>query len=259
MKNVTPTNNLKFNFPKIAKEWHPTKNGDLKPNDVVKYANRKAWWLCPKGHEYDALIVSRSFLKSGCPYCRGSRVSKENSLKILYPHIAKEWHPTKNGNLKPENVAKSSGIKVWWLCSRNNEHEWQANIITRTTGYIYIPKNISDNKPNDKRTAANRLIRTGCPYCSNKRVTSTNNLKFNFPEIAKEWHPNKNGNLKPDEVAKGSNKIVWWLCKNGHEWQKKITHRTMPYTYVPKTPRKKIAISRSGCPKCKHLQKTTYR
>ena len=113
MKNVTPTNNLKFNFPEIAKEWHPTKNGDLKPEGLVKYANRKAWWLCPKGHEYDMLISSRSFRKNNCPYCRGSRVSKENSLKILYPHIAKEWHPTKNGNLKPENVAKSSNIKVW--------------------------------------------------------------------------------------------------------------------------------------------------
>ena len=235
MKNVTPTNNLKFNFPEIAKEWHPTKNGDLKPEGLVKYANRKAWWLCPKGHEYDMLISSRSFRKNNCPYCRGSRVSKENSLKILYPHIAKEWHPTKNGNLKPENVAKSSNIKVWWLCSKNNDHEWQARIITRTTAYNYTPKIISDNKLGDKRTVANRSIRTGCPYCSNRKVSSNNNIKFNFPEIAKEWHPIKNGDLKPENTTKSSNKIVWWLCPKGHDYEANVGSRTRG----------------TGCPKCK--------
>ena len=68
MKSITPTNNLKFNFPDIAKEWHPTKNDDLKPSDVVKYANRKAWWLCKNGHEWQKKLLieqclTHTFLK----------------------------------------------------------------------------------------------------------------------------------------------------------------------------------------------------
>jgi len=29
------------------------------------------------------------------------KISKDYSLLIKYPDIAKEWHPTKNGNLTP--------------------------------------------------------------------------------------------------------------------------------------------------------------
>ena len=58
-KNLTPTNNLKFNFPEIAKEWHPTKNINLKPEDVIKYTNKKVWWLCPKKHEYESRVSAR--------------------------------------------------------------------------------------------------------------------------------------------------------------------------------------------------------
>ena len=30
----------------------------------------------------------------------------KNNLRLFFPQIAKEWHPTKNGNLKPEKVSK---------------------------------------------------------------------------------------------------------------------------------------------------------
>lgn len=34
------------------------------------------------------------------------------------PNLASEWHPTKNGNLKPENATPKSGKRVWWKCSK---------------------------------------------------------------------------------------------------------------------------------------------
>ena len=38
-----------------------------------------------------------------CPYCYGSgppkRITEENAFISFYPEAAKEWHPTKNGNL----------------------------------------------------------------------------------------------------------------------------------------------------------------
>ncbi len=47
------------------------------------------------------------------------------------------------------------------------------------------------------------------------------------PDIAMEWHPTKNLNLKPTEVTSGSNKRVWWKCSRcGHEWQAIIAKRT---------------------------------
>jgi len=206
-KKVSKENNLKFLFPKIAKEWHPTKNGKLRSEDFTKGTAKKVWWLCSKGHEWKAVIVNRTNGQN-CPYCSGHKVSKENNLKFLFPEIAKEWHPTKNNNLKPEDITKSSGKKVWWKCNKKG-HEWKAVISNRTNG-------------------------RNCPFCTGKKVSKENNLKFLFPKIAKEWHPTKNDKLKPEDVTKGTPKKVWWKCIRGHEWMASIYTRT----------------SGRNCPKC---------
>jgi len=48
-----------------------------------------------------------------------------------YPELVKEWHPTKNGNLTPEQVTFGSDKKVWWKCSKEQSHEWKAQIKNR--------------------------------------------------------------------------------------------------------------------------------
>tara|TARA_B100000886_G_scaffold199121_1_gene137252 strand:+ start:208 stop:423 length:216 start_codon:yes stop_codon:yes gene_type:complete len=52
-------------------------------------------------------------------------------------------------------------------------------------------------------------------------------LGFLDPEISKEWHPTKNGELTPFDFSKGSRKKVWWQCskKTNHEWEAKIADR----------------------------------
>ena len=59
-------------FPNIAKEWHPTKNNNLKPEDFVKGSNKKVWWKCIKGHEWEKIIVKRT-QGSNCPHCFATR------------------------------------------------------------------------------------------------------------------------------------------------------------------------------------------
>ena len=60
------------------------------------------------------------------------RVSQEYNLAKLHPNLAKQWHPTKNGNLKPDKVISGCHDKVWWVCDRG--HEWQATIANRASG-----------------------------------------------------------------------------------------------------------------------------
>ena len=62
--------------------------------------------------------------------------------------------------------------------------------------------------------------------CANKVLVESNCLATVNPEIAKEWHPIKNGNLTPQDVTSASTKKVWWQGKCGHEWQTTIGHRT---------------------------------
>ena len=63
-------------YPELLREWHPTKNGELKPEEFTFGSNKKVWWLCPKGHEYPASIGSRTGRKSGCPFCPRRKTKK---------------------------------------------------------------------------------------------------------------------------------------------------------------------------------------
>ena len=40
-----------------------------------------------------------------------------------------------------------------------------------------------------------------------------------------EWNYERNLPIVPDKIARGSDKKVWWKCKEGHEWQAAIGYR----------------------------------
>tara|TARA_B100000315_G_scaffold256735_1_gene303427 strand:+ start:226 stop:1740 length:1515 start_codon:yes stop_codon:yes gene_type:complete len=424
-RRASDGNNLLSLFPKIAKEWHPTKNGDSKPEEFAGRSNIKVWWLCPKDHSYDSVIAERTRKRPrGCPYCSNRRVGEDNNLKLLFPKIAEEWHPTKNGDSKPEEFTYGSKTRVWWICPKG--HEYDSKIFVRTRKEksgcpycsnqssspelrilsefrfifddvktrhkiegvemdVYVPKfnlaieydgsrfhqgkeqkDLGKNKSlqlrnievfrvrcspltkitendliveNDdlSKSDLNRVFKKiysfvdtgikekineyldsdhflnenlfrkylsylpsplpenslptnypnlvnewdyeknhplipdqfsggsrnkvwwlcpkdhsydsiisdrtkrksprGCPFCRGRRVSEDNSLKFLFPKIAKEWHPTKNGKLKPDSITYGSRSKVWWLCPKGHEYDSRLGSRT----------RKEKP---SGCPHC---------
>lgn len=202
-------NDLETTHPNLVLEWHPTKNGELSPTMVSHGSGKKVWWKCSEGHEWQMTIVNRCNGYS-CPYCSGRAVLQGvNDLSAVNPELASEWHPTKNGALFPTMVSRGSTRKVWWKCSEG--HEWQATIGSRSQG-------------------------AGCPYCSgNKVMPGFNDLATNNPVLATEWHPTNNKDLLPSQVTSKSGKKVWWLCKNGHEWQAKVCNRA----------------NGSGCPECK--------
>lgn len=234
-KRACADNSLQALNPKLAKQWHPVKNGKTTPDNVTTGSGKKVWWVCEKGHEWDATITSRATNGNGCPFCSGQRACSENSLNTLNPNLAKEWHPSRNGSLTPNDVTTGSGKKVWWLCKK--EHEWEASIASR----------------------ASRVDSTGCPYCSGNRVCSDNSLQSLNPELSKEWHPNKNGNLTPDDVTMRSSKKVWWLCAKGHEWETNISHRSngsgCPYCHkVKKRNASALLLEKRGCLNIKNPQ-----
>ena len=68
MGKVTPEYNLAVIHPKVAKEWHPTKNKLLTPKDVTPGSHNKVWWQCSKKHEWETIVKERS-RGSGCPEC----------------------------------------------------------------------------------------------------------------------------------------------------------------------------------------------
>lgn len=142
---VSVTNSLASTFPEVAAQWHPTKNGQTTPDQVVAGTQDVAWWRCAGGrdHEWQARVASRTRLGAGCPFCAGQRASSTNSLAAVAPAVAREWHPRKNGKTRPTDVTAGTPKKYWWCCSAG--HEWQAQVRTRVhRGY-------------------------GCPICAKER------------------------------------------------------------------------------------------
>jgi hypothetical protein len=216
---VCADNNLAVLFAEVAEEWHPQKNNDLRPESITPGYRENVFWKCRRNasHEWPASPYNRTKNKSGCPYCAGQRSDAENNLAVLNPSLAREWHPIRNGDLKPEHVARSSGISVCWKCPVADDHEWVETVNNRANG-------------------------KGCPFCAGKRACATNNVVYCFPEVAKLWHHARNEKNAADFVP-GSYAVVWWKCPIGddHEWQAQIQAMTG---------RKDLS---SACPVCRSL------
>lgn len=315
--------------PKLIAEWNYEKNIDLDPSKLTLGSNKKVWWICSKGHEWEAVIANR-IKGTGCPFCSGRYAVKGvNDLQTINPTLAAEWNYERNGELTPTNVTSGSNKKVWWKCDKG--HEWQATINNRSKGNkcptcnseqntslpefvieyylkkcgfeimhsykkngyeldVYIPskkigieydgyfwhKNKSD-KDIEKNAKCKKdgiklyRIREGLTSLNDssidytiqknqkdfpeilkkilKEITKTdvdidlerdnfeienlreytekeNSLISSNPTLAKEWNYEKNGNLKPELLSSNSRKIIWWICQEGHEWQSSINHRT---------------------------------
>ena len=199
----------------LVKEWDFKKNKDIDIENLHENSRIKVWWVCEKGHSWDALVTDR-VRGAGCPFCNGTRVIRGlNDLKSVNPVVASEWDYVKNGKNVPWDFTHKSGKLVWWKCKKG--HSWQAKICTRSEG-------------------------TGCPYCSgNKVAEGYNDLYSKHPELIREWDYTKN-KISPKEVAQCSGKSAWWVCSHGHSWCAKISSR----------------VHGSGCPECNKVAKTSF-
>jgi hypothetical protein len=68
-KRFSVTNSLAAKYPKVAAQWHPTRNGALRARDVTAYASTKVWWRCAFGHDFQGFIGNRTRHGTGCPVC----------------------------------------------------------------------------------------------------------------------------------------------------------------------------------------------
>jgi hypothetical protein len=140
------------------------------------------------------------------------------SLADLFPEVAAQWHPTKNGDRQPTDFKPMSGRKAWWLCPVADDHEWETRVSARPRG-------------------------AGCPYCApfNTLPSSTNNFRDHGPsEIVAEWDHQANGDRRPQDVTLISHQRAWWECKvaDDHRWSAVIGSRAKGH----------------GCPYCRGLK-----
>ena len=188
-------------FSTVAKQWNYQKNGNIELTNVRAHSGAYAWWICEKGHEWNARISSRTrkIRPTGCPYCSGKKaICGVNDLATVYPEVVNEWNWELNKGRTPETFLPQSNVKVWWRCK--NGHDYESTICNRMNG-------------------------KKCPYCAGKKpIKGINDFETIYPEIAKSWDYGKNKKL-PSEFLPVSNQSAFWKCDAGHSWERRICDR----------------------------------
>ncbi|MBE6527899.1 MAG: hypothetical protein E7Z64_01835 [Thermoplasmata archaeon] len=211
-------NDLETRYPSIAKEWD-TKRNSISAKEIFPGTVKKYWWICPKGHSYQASPNKRTSDNTACPYCSNHKLMKGfNDLATTNPELLKEWDYEKNEGLDPGDTSKGSSKKVWWICPKG--HSYYSRISNRA------------------------ILHRGCPICNGKQILpGYNDLATIRPDLVKEWHSDLNNGLLPTEVTPHSRKEAWWVCDNGHVWKTAICNRT----------------AGSGCPVCANKKRGRHR
>ena len=203
-------------YPELLKQWDYERNGDLKPEDVTAGNGRKIHWKCPiaEDHRWEARVAHRTN-GNGCPCCAGKKVVPSNCLGTTHPHLFNEWDFERNGNLMPEHVTAGTGRKIHWKCNVAENHRWEAPVCNRTNG-------------------------RDCPYCHRLKIVMSNCLATTHPDLADQWDYERNGNLRPEDVAAGSGQKIHWKCNvaEDHRWEASPNRRTNSYS------------GGHGCPYC---------
>jgi len=149
-----------------------------------------------------------------------------------FPEISAQWDDKKNKGVSINDIKPCSGIERYWICSRG--HSFKQSPATRTqSGKKDLPY---------------------CPVCIQNglqtrrwAVSEKNNLEAVYPDVAKLWHPELNGDLLPSQISPRSQHVAWWKCSKGHTWQLHVGAVTNLYVKKPKD---------SLCPSCRSLQYT---
>jgi len=193
-------NDLATIAPTIATDWDCFQNEPHMPSDFTFDSTWRAWWMCKRGHSWQARINKRTKRKQKCPYCCNNKVWQGyNDIPTTHPQLLDEWADDENAALRPEHFTAGADVIVSWKCGKCG-HRWKARIYTRK--------------------------KHGCPCCAgNVLVKGVNDLRTANPAVANQWDVMRNGKLTPDRVAANDNGKAWWICELGHSWEAVISSR----------------------------------
>lgn len=189
--------------PDIEKQF--SSNNDENILNLTVGSNKKIWWICPEGHEYQQSIHSKIHNNARCSVCYGSKVYPGvNDLETVHPELSKEWSPA--NKKKPSEVKHSSSYKAEWICSVDPSHVFTVAV--------------SDRTRTDKQ-------KRECPYCvkARRKQKALDNRKRRKDTIANGCAPDtmvkhfvRSLDDKDPNPTKTSRTQCEWLCDKGHTW-----------------------------------------
>ena len=274
-KRVTKDSNLEKLFPYVASQWDYSKNKGI-PSHYSAHSAKKVWWICPKGHSWEAVIGNRTTNGTGCPFCNNKSTSfpeqailyycrnyftntvsrdmdaigKELDVfipdkKIAIEYDGTRWHQGADIAQKEKEkdaLCKKNSITLYRVIESGvkNEHSEEVKCIYLSKNNLNsLEKAIIELLKNMNVTNINVDLKRDQVQIREAYMQSEldNSFAAKHPDIAKEWDFEKNGLLSPEMFSVGSTYKAWWKCEKGHAWNASIGSRT---------------TSRKGCPFCNH-------
>ena len=173
-------------------------NGDIIPRQVYKSSGKKCWFDCNKcSHSFESIIASIT-RGQWCPYCSNTKLCDDTNCdtclnKSFASHDKSLFWSSKNGDVTPRQVFKSSGKKYWFICNKCS-HSF-ISILSNIFGGQWCP--YCSNPP---KYLCDSSI---CQYCLEKSFASHDKSQY--------WSK-KNGDITPRQVFRTSNTKFWFDC-----------------------------------------------
>ena len=165
---------LTESHPIDSKQWHPTKNGDLKPSDVTYGMNKKVWWICELGHEWEDKISNKTKSKH-CPYCYGRRVwAGFNDINTTSKKLS-NWLLNKEDGYKH---SKGTKVKLDWKCGCGQIIRNKSPFIVDKDG-LGCP-NCSDGKSYPEKVVYQLLKQLNITFIWEKKFSWSQNKRYDF-------------------------------------------------------------------------------
>jgi len=203
---------------RALKWWDHERNTQSDFDTVTPQSTRVCHFICPECGLLIQEKVSQIERWGHCPDCR-ERQDKQFDVEYA------QWQRTPVAAV-PELVA------AW----ADDTADPRAVMVA---GYrLYKFRCVKGHQP---RISPLTFLRSGCPHCRGQQTANAPTYLVDvYPEVASQWHPNRNDKLKLEKVLHNSKRTVWWLADCcGHEWQEPVRDRNK--------------YRRWRCPECKTI------
>lgn len=257
--------------PHLAKEWHPTMNGDVTPYDITSGCGEYFYWQCKYGHVFHTSPQERVNRHAGCPTCRKwLRTSfteqaiafyLEKITTVLPNHkidgiefdvylydfdIAIEydglwWHSFENKkrvDVDKDDYCRNNDIRLLRVKETNKINKIENGIIyaeRRKTDYPWLIGAICSQIGLLPPSDINIERDTPEILARVNPVQRENSIQEKRPDLLQYWNSEANAPITPDMIALRSHFIFSWRCPEcGHEWADPVTRVTGRKTPCPK-------------------------
>jgi hypothetical protein len=192
---------LSVTHPKVAAEWHPTKNAgmshstkgkvpaDLKgkaltPGNITAGSGLRVWWVCQgdpnhkhpvRGGDFswEAVVWSRA-KGSGCPGCAGhkrKRISSVtaglNDLATTHPEVASQWHPSKN-----DTMVDRKGVSAVTVNDKLDPASTPSSALkSKQAGLFYMPLVSADGRVRNSFGTMDSMLSQSAGHKRRKQTT----------------------------------------------------------------------------------------